>query len=175
MPPSPLPKIPFLYSLSLILLVLTGSVRAYVSYANDFVDPDFIVKGNFGNNTLAAQNTIIEWAKETAAGGPWAVTDKAVAAPTGNKHDYLSWAPYWWPDCSGVGNKTELTPEQIWTTCPYKSRDGQFNPDVRAVVNDIGRFENLSDAVFYNTLAWSLTKEPSFAESAGESEVRILR
>lgn len=137
-----------------------------MSYANDFVDPDFIVKGNFGNNTLAAQNTIIEWAKETAAGGPWAVTDKAVAAPTGNKHDYLSWAPYWWPDCSGVGNKTELTPEQIWTTCPYKSRDGQFNPDVRAVVNDIGRFENLSDAVFYNTLAWSLTKEPSFAESA---------
>lgn len=71
MPPPPLPKIPYLYSLSLILLVLAGSVQAYVSYANDFVDPDFIIGGNFANNTRAAQNTIIEWAKETAAGGPW--------------------------------------------------------------------------------------------------------
>lgn len=71
MSPSPLSKISSLYSISLILLVLTGSVRAFVSYANDFVDPDFIVSGNFGNNTLAARNTIIEWAKETAVGGPW--------------------------------------------------------------------------------------------------------
>lgn len=61
----------------------------------------------------------------------------------------------------------------VWTTCPYKPRDGQFNPDVRAIVNDIGRFENLSDAVFYNSLAWGLTREPSFAESAGEFEFWI--
>ncbi len=71
MPSQLFPKIPYLYSFSLILLVLTGSVRAFVSYANDFVDPDFIVKGNFGENTRAAQNTIVEWAKESAAGGPW--------------------------------------------------------------------------------------------------------
>lgn len=84
-----------------------------------------------------------------------------------------------------MGNKTELTPQQstlffvlsrecsngnrpVWTTCPYKQRDGLFNPDVREL-NDIGHFESLADAVWYNTLAWSITKDNSYADTAGES------
>lgn len=51
---------------------LGGSVvRALTSYANDFVDPDFIAAGDFGNNTLAAQAVIVSWAKESASKGPW--------------------------------------------------------------------------------------------------------
>ena len=29
--------------------------------------------------------------------GPWSVTDKPQLPPSGDKHDYLSQAPYWWP------------------------------------------------------------------------------
>ena len=30
--------------------------------------------------------------------GPFSVTDKTNEPPSGDKHDYLSMAPYWWPD-----------------------------------------------------------------------------
>ncbi|KAI9450085.1 chondroitin AC/alginate lyase [Lactarius psammicola] len=76
--------------------------------------------------------------------------------------DYLGWAPYWWPNCSGVGNTTELTPQQIWVTCPYVSRDGEFNPDYRTV-NNTGAFSAMSDAVFYNALAWAINGSSIYA------------
>ncbi|KAG6884546.1 hypothetical protein C0993_010215 [Termitomyces sp. T159_Od127] len=57
--------------LLLKILDLTGSASAFTSYANDFVDPNYIVKGVFGNNTLASQQTILQWAKDSAIGGPW--------------------------------------------------------------------------------------------------------
>lgn len=44
---------------------------------------------------------------------------------------------------------------QVWTTCPYVSKDGQFNPDGR-VVNNVGDFDSLANAVLYNSLAWAL-------------------
>lgn len=65
------PKIMSLFSLSLVLLASTGAVRAVASYANDFVDPDLIVNGNFGKHTLAAQKAIIESARQSTSGGPW--------------------------------------------------------------------------------------------------------
>jgi hypothetical protein len=58
-----------LFSLSLLLGCST--VSALTSYANDFVDPDFILAGKFGENTLAAQETIKSWAQELAVQGPW--------------------------------------------------------------------------------------------------------
>jgi hypothetical protein len=64
-------RIASLRTLSLALLASTGLVRAITSYANDFPDPDYIVNGNFGKNTQAAQNTIVNWAKDSAVGGPW--------------------------------------------------------------------------------------------------------
>jgi hypothetical protein len=30
--------------------------------------------------------------------GPFAVTAKKRVPPSGDKHDYLTLAPYWWPD-----------------------------------------------------------------------------
>jgi len=79
----------------------------------------------------------------------------------------MSWAPYWWPDCSNVHNTTELTPQEIWKECNYVSRDGKFNPDGRAV-NDVGNFQSLSDMVFYNSLAFALTGNASnrYSQSA---------
>ncbi len=53
-------------------------------------------------------------------------------------------------------------------TCPYENRDGQFNPDAR-LVNNIGDFESLANAVLYNAIAFSITKNATFAESVGES------
>ncbi|KAF8208077.1 chondroitin AC/alginate lyase [Mycena galopus ATCC 62051] len=130
-----------------------ADVQPFTSYANDFVDPDYIAAGMFPNATEGARDTIVSWAEFLSASGPWSVTDKPFNAPSGDPKDYMSWAPYYWPDCTGVGNTTVLTPQQIWVTCPYVERDGQFNPD--------RYFFNVSDSVLYNALAHSFQNASS--------------
>ncbi|PPQ81261.1 hypothetical protein CVT26_015092 [Gymnopilus dilepis] len=147
---------------------------AQTAYANDWVDPDYILSRNFGPHTARSQAQIILWAHKLAIGGPWSVMNKTFTPPSGNKHDYMSLAPYWWPDCSGVGNATALTEQQIWTTCPYKQRDGQFNPDARTVDN-VGGFQSMSEASFYNTMAWALNTDPYERGTFEFNAVRFIR
>jgi hypothetical protein len=98
-----------------------------------------------------------------------------------------------WPNCTGVGNTTELTPEQgesvtqlclehaltpfflpsVWTTCPYYTRDGEFNPD-RLLVNDTGHFGALADTVFYNSLAWVIKKDSTYSKTVGGSLLEFM-
>ncbi|KAF7293086.1 Chondroitin AC/alginate lyase [Mycena indigotica] len=154
---------PTLVSFSFAFLLphlVTADVQPFTSYANDFVDPSYIAARQFPNTTGGAQASIRSWADRLASSGPWSVTTKPMVAPSGDKKDYMSWAPYWWPDCSKVGNTTVLTPEQIWVTCPYVNRDGQFNPD-RLTINDIGAFYNVSDAILYNALAFAFENKTS--------------
>ena len=49
---------------------------------------------------------------------PVSVMDKTRTPPSGDKHDYLSQAPYWWPD--------PAKPDGL----PYIRRDGDRNPEV---------------------------------------------
>ncbi|KAF7297424.1 Chondroitin AC/alginate lyase [Mycena indigotica] len=136
------------------LATSTFAINPFVQYAVDFPDPDFIVAnaGNLYSQYNGAATSIIAWAEQMASYGPWSVTRKPVRAPSNDPHDYMSWAPYRWPDCSSVGNKTALTNEEVWKTCPYVNRDGEVNPD-RVLPNDFQSFFNLSDAVLYNSIA----------------------
>ena len=101
-----------MWPLASLALFATG-VLSFEQYVNDFIDPAFILGGNFGDNTLSAQQSVVQWADDFAAEGPWcmiiirlfflvsesffaAVTTSKPAgfnAPSGDPHDYLSWAP----------------------------------------------------------------------------------
>ncbi|KAJ7754838.1 chondroitin AC/alginate lyase [Mycena metata] len=160
------------FGLSLVLFaqpILATNV--FTCYANDFVDPSHTV-GQYAANLAGAQDTIVAWANEMNSYGPWSVTDKPVLAPSGSKHDYMSWAPYQWPDCSNARNTTVLTPEQMWKTCAYVFRDGQVNPD-RTTINDFQSFFNLSDAVLYNSLAFTFQSQSSSVYS--QNAVKFIR
>jgi hypothetical protein len=50
--------------------------------------------------------------------GPYSVVDKHEVAPSGDKHDYLSYARYWWPNPD--------TPDGM----PYIRHDGKTNKDL---------------------------------------------
>jgi hypothetical protein len=52
--------------------------------------------------------------------GPYAVTDNEALPPSGDKHDYVSYGPYWWPDPK---KKDGL---------PFIRRDGRTNEEQRA-------------------------------------------
>ncbi|KAL0573412.1 hypothetical protein V5O48_008534 [Marasmius crinis-equi] len=145
-----------LFFLVATIILLCHKVEAETSYISDFIDPNYILSQEFPFHTYPAQVTIVKWARQFSQRGPWSVTDKPVTAPSGDKHDYMSWAPYAWPDCSTVGNTTELTDQEVWTKCPYGLRDGVFNPDGR-LINDVGSFDDLTNAVLYNSIAYVIT------------------
>jgi hypothetical protein len=50
---------------------------------------------------------------------PASVLDKTLVAASGDRHDYFSFAPYWWPDPKKPDGQ------------PYLRRDGDRNPDSR--------------------------------------------
>ncbi|WP_405568401.1 alginate lyase family protein [Streptomyces sp. NBC_01167] len=94
--------------------------------------------------------------------GPWTVVDKPRPAPSGDVHDYLSQAPYWWPS-------QPKTPENPWG-CPYVQRDGERNPEVDTGTDrpDIGKVVNSTTTL---SLAWYYTGKKKYAEHAS----KILR
>jgi hypothetical protein len=47
------------------------SQTTLTAYANDFVDPDYILSKNFGDNTWRSRDSIQTWAKTLASRGPW--------------------------------------------------------------------------------------------------------
>ena len=86
---------------------------------------------------------------------PMSVTDKPRTPPSGDKHDYLSQAPYWWPDPS--------KPDGL----PYIRRDGDRNPEVDRGTDRpaIGR---LQGAVNTLALAYFFTRHEPYAEHAAK-------
>jgi hypothetical protein len=91
--------------------------------------------------------------------GPWTVVDKPKPAPSGDPHDYLSQAPYWWPS-------QPKTPENPWG-CPYVQRDGERNPEVDTGTDrpDIGKVVGSVTAL---SLAWYYTGKKQYAEHASK-------
>ncbi|WP_037571145.1 alginate lyase family protein [Phaeacidiphilus oryzae] len=89
--------------------------------------------------------------------GPWSVTDKPQTPPSGDKHDYLSEAPYWWPT-------QPATADNPWG-CPYVQKDGVRNPAIDTVTDHAERGE-MFNAVYDLTLAWWYTGKAEYAQRA---------
>jgi hypothetical protein len=85
--------------------------------------------------------------------GPFSVTQKERAAPSNDKHDYLSLAPYWWPDPK---SKDGL---------PYIRRDGETNPDNKRGT-DAPIIVDMAGAVETLAIAYYFTGEERYAERA---------
>ena len=88
------------------------------------------------------------------------VTQKTRFVPGSTKHDYVSIAPYLWPDPKKNDG------------LPYIRRDGQVNPESRdPASSDLRRLEKLSQTVETLALGFFFTGNPAYAEHA----VRCLR
>jgi len=82
--------------------------------------------------------------------GPFSVMDKPVTPPSGDKHDYMSRATYFWPDPS--------KPDGL----PYIRRDGQTNPENRKIT-DHEEFGRMCTAARALALAWYFTGKADYA------------
>ena len=86
---------------------------------------------------------------------PPSVMDKPQTAASGDKHDYFSYGPYWWPDPAKSGG------------LPYIRRDGEVNPTSRKDTDDVG-FSRLGEAIESLGLAYWFTGEERYAEKAAQ-------
>nr|GAT44799.1 predicted protein [Mycena chlorophos] len=92
---------PTLLSLTFSLLLhlthlprlVSADVQPFTIYDNVFIPPDYIAARNFSPALGGSQETIRQWANLTVETAPWTVTSKPIVAPSGDKKDYMSWAP----------------------------------------------------------------------------------
>jgi hypothetical protein len=111
-----------------------------------------------GDRTLRTSLTaLLAQANKALTAGPWAVTDKDRVPPSGDKHDYLSLAPYWWAT-------TEPTETNPWG-CPYVQKDGVRNPLVDSIPDHAARGTAFS-AIYQLSLAWYYTGKAAYAQRA---------
>jgi hypothetical protein len=101
----------------------------------------------------AAIATLGEDARKALAIEPMSVMDKSVTPPSGDRHDYLSQAPYWWPDPSKPDGK------------PYIRKDGQRNPEISRIT-DRDNLGQLGDGVTTLALAYAYTGREQYATHA---------
>ena len=101
----------------------------------------------------AALTQLLADADRLLATTPASVMDKTIVPPSGDKHDYMSQAPYWWPDPQKPDGR------------PYIRRDGERNPEINRLPDhdNLGR---LTSAVGTLGLAYRLQPRPEYARQA---------
>src|SRR5213078_434466 len=77
-----------------------------------------------GDKTLEPALTKLERdAQKALPSGPFSVVTKDATPPSGDKHVYMSQAPYFWPD--------PKSPNGL----PYIRRDGERNPEINKITD----------------------------------------
>lgn len=87
---------------------------------------------------------------------PPTVVAKSATPPSGDKHDYMSVAPYFWPDAQKPDGQ------------PYIRHDGKVNPESRTDAYDHGRLGMMASHVETLALAYCFTGKEAYAEQAAK-------
>jgi hypothetical protein len=103
---------------------------------------------------LPAYRKLLQTADKALLKRPFSVTEKGVMPPSGDRHDYLSMAPYWWPD-----------PDEA-DGLPYIRRDGRINPSTKNNDTDAKRLEDFSDAVGALGIGYYFSGDARYAQHA---------
>jgi hypothetical protein len=85
---------------------------------------------------------------------PVSVMDKSFTPVSGNKHDYMSQAPYFWYDSSKPNG------------LPYMRKDGVRNPEI-AKITDRTYLGQLENAARILSLTWYFTGQEKYADKSG--------
>jgi hypothetical protein len=104
-------------------------------------------------NSSAMLSALLQQADSMLAMKPVSVMDKAFTPESGNKHDYMSQAPYFWYDSSKPNGR------------PYLRRDGERNPEIYKITDRtyLGKLDNACRVL---SLAWYFTGNEKYAAKA---------
>lgn len=136
-----------------------GYAQAFGGRRTFFLKPDQLIAIKAARDTdpvvKAAYAALIARADAALRRKPGSVMDKTTVPLSGDRHDYMSIAPYWWPDPSNP-------------TGPYLRRDGEINPQRDTQAYDrtaIGRMSTDADTL---ALAYYYSGDPRYATKAAE-------
>jgi hypothetical protein len=154
--------------LRFVLCLLAASVTASVRAADAPVDgPEIITtspaifagvkqKLASGDTSLRpALDELVSEAQRALKTAPASVMDKPGPWPGGDMHDYVSYAPYFWPNPDTADH------------LPYVRHDGKRNREQMAR-GDAPRFEKMMGAIDTLGLAWGITGREEFADHASK-------
>jgi hypothetical protein len=98
---------------------------------------------------------LLKYAHAALSAKPASVMDKALVAASGNKHDFFSYGPYWWPD--------PKKPDGL----PYIKRDGYLYPKSKIGTdsNNFGRMCMNAEILAYT---YYFTGQETYATKAAE-------
>lgn len=122
------------------------------------VDADYISRARSlskqGENPCAnARKALLVEADEALKQTPLTIVNKPILPSSGDKHDYMSVGPYWWPD-----------PEKP-DGLPYIRRDGERNPEVQKT--DRPLLAKLISTVKTLGFAYGFSGREDYAKHAG--------
>jgi hypothetical protein len=126
--------------------------RLFILKPTDLIESKRRIETN-DSALLPAFNRLRRDADRALKSETFSVTHKEMAPPSGDKHDYMSIAPYWWPN-----PKTS-------NGLPYVRRDGEVNPE-RDQTSDRKRLYNFVQSVNTLALAYNLTGREDYAAHA---------
>ena len=130
------------------LIELNRTVLSRVKHSIRRGDPEY----------LPAYRKLISDADRLLSKGPYTVMSKKITPPSGDKHDYISQGPYWWPD--------PAKPDGL----PYIRRDGEVYPGYDDFT-DRSELEKMTAAVYRLGLAYYYSGEEKYAAHA----IRLVR
>lgn len=104
--------------------------------------------------TRAALDALVARAEPLLTRTPPSVMDKTRTPPSGDKHDYMSIGPYWWPNPD--------TPDGL----PYIRRDGEVHPDRYTNATDVHAMQTMSNVVGQLLVAFTLTSDARYGAAA---------
>lgn len=109
-----------------------------------------MIAGNDVAKKTALKNLLSKADKIIKQGTLYSVMDKKITPPSGDKHDYMSQAPYWWPDSTKANG------------LPYIRKDGEVNPEYD-LISDTKEMDYLISDVENLGLAYYYSKEEVYA------------
>src|ERR1700712_3571202 len=103
-----------------------------------------------------AITTLLADADKALTAGPYSVTlHKTQIAPSGNPHDYVSQAPYFWADPSKPDGK------------PYIRKDGERNPEIYQLHDD-SQLTEMCQVVQKLGFAYYFSGDEKYAQKAAD-------
>ncbi len=150
--------------LSLVIAsnIFCFAVTAQTLSKSDMVKFDFAILAQKKKKVQAknaalmpAYNELIKNCNKLLSLKPASVMDKADTPPSGSKHDYMSIAPYWWPDTTKPGG------------VPYMRMDGHVTPETKNYA-DKTNLPNLFENVNLLALGYYFSNDEKYAKKATE-------
>lgn len=152
----------FLAIVTALAPTFAGSAAAQAASASGFVglNPSALAQNRAllrgGDDALRPAASKLEREADRALNQPIiSVTQKQPLPPSGDRRDYLSIAPYWWPNPAAANG------------LPYVRRDGEINPE-RERASDRKRLDQLVESVQSLSLGYYFTGKEAYAEHAGK-------